>query len=197
MTVTETSSTSDIESNQIESNESSSCQVESTESSQSISESSVSQIESRESGETTSQPTVSQVESPESSNESPISQASINVESSKSSPSQELFTDPITVESNDNEPESEFMDTIVHKQEFFFSCIQSEDEPSDELLSLLDEFEPPDAPPIPPDDNILRIVTDTFASSVVLDSPDGNLALEMTMDDVIYYECFSMYDEPT
>ena len=88
------------------------------------------------------------------------------------------------------------MDTIIREQEFFFSCIQSEDDPSDELLALLDEFEPPDAPPIPPDDNILHIVTDTFASSVVLDSPDGNLALEMTMDDELYYDCFSMYDEP-
>ena len=80
--------------------------------------------------------------------------------------------------------------------EYFFSFIESENDPSDELLSLLDQFEPPDISPPPPDDSILRILNNTFASSVVLDSPNGNLTLEMTMDDEIYYECFSMYDEP-
>lgn len=92
--------------------------------------------------------------------------------------------------------ESTFMDTIESKHKYFFDSIPFEDDPSKKFLSLLDQFEPPDPILTPPDDNILHIVNSTFTSSVILDSPDSNLTLEMTMDAVIYYKCFPMFDKP-
>ena len=114
-----------------------------------------------------------------------------NAKSSKLTTSQALSTD-LTISQVRSKPtniesvlstEPDFMDTITRKQEHFFDFIAFKDNISDEISSLLDQFEPPDVPPMPPDANILHIVNDTFTSSVILDSSDGNFALEMTIDD--------------